>query len=191
MKSLVTVAFLIAFAVLAEAASPCKGNCDVTITKGNGGTIYTITVAPQPHLTDNHNLNWKIDNQTGDPLLVRFDSFATQTCGGGVPQNPACPGDLNPKGPECTSTVGPIPPGKQDHILLKNGHPDDQCYKFSVVATNATNPGLHQTLDPELQIDKGRSAPPPIFLFSILLLGIVLIVLAVLRFRRAGPPARS
>jgi len=187
-RCLATLACLLGIAAFVDAATPCKGNCNVVIGKGDGGAnVYTIKVDQEPHQTDKKNLNWKIDNQSPDAVLVRFEQFVTHACGGGAP-TVGCPGDLIPKGPECTSTVGPIAPGKQDHIELKNGQPPDACYKFTIVATNAANPGLHASLDPELQIDKGRSLPP-IYFYPIAVL--VLIALAIWRIRRTPSPSRA
>jgi len=176
--ALVSLALLAAIVSSAQAA-PCKGNCNVQIAPGDGHTLR-ITFDEEPHWTVKQNLNWKIDNQTKDPVTVDFNRFMTHPCTDPLAKTSACPGDLDPGGPSCTSSVT-VNPGKPEHIQLKNGQGD--CYKFDIVATSTADPTLKGSSDPELQIDK-RTKINQLVLFAVI--GGVILAYFFIRYRRGA-----
>jgi hypothetical protein len=115
---------------------------------------------------------WAICNASGDPLAIRFASLRCQN----APAFP-CPANLEPSHPTeaCgaqsqTSTGGEwIPPNEWGYIMGDANPARPECpdpfsetldtYTFAVevqlVSANGSPQGPVQSLDPELQIDRG------------------------------------
>lgn len=114
---------------------------------------------------------WAICNASGDPLAIRFVNMRCQN----VPTTP-CPANLTPSYPadqcgaqsETTSGGEWIPPNQWGYISGDANPSRPDCadagetfdtYMFAVevqlVSANGSPQGPPQTLDPELQIDRG------------------------------------